>query len=100
MALETKMGNETFLCKVEFSKYFDLIILQLSRNYLKIFSSIKLCDLQWFWFPILRDDQNGYIVETNRKIATELICQSSESLFSLWRSGAKAPGLVGNGNCL
>ena len=75
------MGNETFLCKVEFSKYFDLIILQLSRNYLKISSSIKMCDLQWFWFPILRDDQNGYIVETKpkRKIATELVCNQANS---------------------
>ena len=27
------------------------------------------------WFPILRDDQNGFIVETKRKIATEPICQ-------------------------
>ena len=45
-----------------------------------------MCDLQWFWFPILRDDQNGYIVETKpkRKIATELVCQSSEFLFSLF----------------
>ena len=34
-----------------------------------------MCDLQWYWFPILRDDQNGYVVETKRKIATELICQ-------------------------
>lgn len=61
-----------------------------------------MCDLQWFWFPILRDDQNGYIVETKpkRKIATEVVCQSSEFLFSLWRSGTKTPGLVGNGNCL
>ena len=59
-----------------------------------------MCGLQWFWFPILRDDQNGFIVETKRKIATELICQSSDFLFSLWRSGTKAPGLVGYGNCL
>ena len=66
------MGNETFLCKVEFSKYFDLIILQLSKNYLKISSSIKMCDLQWFWFPILRDDQNGYIVETNPNVRLPL----------------------------
>ena len=61
-----------------------------------------MCDLQWFWFPILRDDQNGYIVETKpkRKIATELVCQSSEFLFSLWRSGTKTLVLVGYGNCL
>ena len=40
-----------------------------------------MCDLQWFWFPILRDDQNGYIVETKpkRKIATELVCNQANS---------------------